>query len=422
MQWQRVRDALDGQDQIRARRERYLRRPDGMTTAQYDAYLSRAQYYPVCERTLRGMTGMVFRRRPVVTLPPRLEAMHDHATVDGQSLATLAERAVYEVLSVGRLGVLLDYTGQSATLRTPHVATYDAEHILSWTTHGDLLLRVVLREEDHVILELTIDDGVYTSARWVRPEPGGPWVMQHRHVPLFGGEPLTRIPVVFVGPYELLPTPPKPPFLDLADVALGHYRNSADYEHALYLTAQPTPWVSGALRSGDTPTAIGSGAFWVLPEGATAGMLEFSGAGIEAQRRAMLDKQDQMAALGARMIHEGKLRNEAADTARMRGRAELSLLTGTVNRVEEALARVLRTATEWLGDDPAAVSVELNRDWVEARMRPEELSALVRAWQSGGISSATLHENLQRGEIVPPERTVEDERDLIASDDGMPVV
>jgi hypothetical protein len=145
-------------------------------------------------------------------------------------------------------------------------------------------------------------------------------------------------------------------------------------------------------------------------------MLEFTGVGIEAQRQAMMDKEDRMAALGARMIHEGRNRNEASDTARMRGRSELALLTNVVNMSQAGLERILRLAAEWTGGNPNEVKVVFNRDWVETRMDANELTALIKAWQAGGISHQTLWENLQRGEIAPIDREFDEEKDLLESE------
>ena len=75
IQWARIRDALEGQDEIKENGEAYLKRPDGMTNSAYQAYKERAQFYPVAERTLRGMSGMVFRHPAQFEIPDRLEDM-----------------------------------------------------------------------------------------------------------------------------------------------------------------------------------------------------------------------------------------------------------------------------------------------------------------------------------------------------------
>jgi len=445
IQWARIRDALEGQDEIKDNGEAYLKRPDGMTNNAYDAYKDRAQYYPVIERTLRGMSGMVFRKPIKLELPTRLEPLIEAATTDGHSLRVMAENVINEVLSIGRYGILVDYPTENTTAASiPYLATYSAENITDWKIQLvdglRTLTRVVLKDDfdsdDESVndgaemrLELLLnEEGNYESRKWVAAnataETNGKdstqtWVLHGvPTVPTVNGKPLKKIPFVFINPYDLRPEVEKPPMLDLVDVNIGHYRNSADYEHALFLTSQPTPWVAGSITEKNKPTAIGSGAFWILPENATAGMLEFTGAGIAAMRTAMSDKEGRMASLGARMITEGQNRNEASDTARMRGNGEMSLLTNVVNMVEAGIERALRIAAEWVTGRPDDVTVKINRDWVETMMDPQTLTALVKAWQAGGMSHQTLYENLQSGEIAPVDRTYEEEKDLIEEEGG----
>ena len=444
IQWARIRDALEGQDEIKENGEAYLKKPDGMTQTAYDAYKERAQFYPVIERTLRGMSGMVFRKPIKVEMPTRLEPLIEAATTEGHSLRVMSENVINEVLSVGRHGILVDYPTENTTAASiPYLATYSAENITDWKIQLvdglRTLTRVVLKDdfdaddEDvndgaEMRLELILNaDGNYEARKWVaasadkKAADSGDmtWILVGEPtVPTVNGKPLKKIPFVFINPYDLRPEVEKPPMLDLVDVNIGHYRNSADYEHALFLTSQPTPWVAGNMNEKNTPSAIGSGAFWILPEGAQAGMLEFTGAGLEAMRTAMTDKEGRMASLGARMITEGKNRNEASDTAKMRGNGEMSLLTNVVNMVEAGIERALRIASEWVTGRPDDVEFKINRDWVETMMDPQTLTALVKAWQAGGMSHQTLYENLQSGEIAPVDRTYEEEKDLIEEEGG----
>jgi hypothetical protein len=441
-QWKRIRDALEGSDNVKEQGEAYLPRPSGMDLEMFKAYLKRAHYFPTTERTLRGLSGLVFRHAAQFELPPRLEPLREVATTDGYSLEVLAEQVTNEVLSVGRYGILLDYPSKNTTANSiPYLATYTAENITDWKVQFiegmRVLTRVVLRDSfdsdddddqqsSEQRLELILNaDGNYEMRKWqaagataTKSDDYGSWILSETMVPTVNGKPLKRIPFVFINPYDLRPDVEKPPMLDLVDVNLSLYRNSADYEHALFLTSQPTPWVAGAVNEEQKPTHIGSGAFWVLPEGTQVGMLEFQGAGIQAMERAMEAKKQEMAALGARMIHEGQNRNESQETAQMRGRSELSLLTNVVNMVEAGLYKILTTACEWIGANTSDLDVKLNRDWIATRMDAQALTALVKAWQSGAMSHQTLYENLQRGEIAPVDRSFEDEKDLIEEEGG----
>lgn len=443
-QWTKIRDVIDGEDKVKAQGQSYLPKPSGMTdTAMYTAYKLRSAFYPVAERTMRGLSGMVFRHSPVLELPDRMEEMRENLTTDGYSFEVLTEEIVREALTVGRYGILVDfpvYNSNSSVL--PHFATYFAEDIINWQQRfiggKKVLTRVVLRDdidntfgEDTVVyLELILnEEGHYEVRRWeaqVTDQRGvtnigttKTFVMTQTAVPIINGAPLDRIPFIFINTYNMRPDIVKPPFLDVVNVNLSHYRNSADYEHALYLTAQPTPWIAGQLDESSRPQSIGSGTIWYLPENSQAGFLEFKGQGVGAQRTAMQDKEDRMGALGARMIRDSSAINETAETVRLRGRGETSLLTSTVNMTTNGLRKAFRLAAEWVGADPDDIKILINQDFIETRMSPEELATLVRSWQAGAISRQTLHENLQKGEIVPPNRTMEEEEELIGEEDPL---
>lgn len=437
--YDKIRDVIAGEDRLKGAGSQYLPHPEGMTPQQYNRYLTGASFYAVAERTLRGMVGSVTRNAPILELPPRIEDMRQAATFEGHSLDVLLEDALREVLSIGRIAMLLDYpTDGAAPASAPFISTFNAESILDWKEElvggRQKLTYLRLHEnnddladtgvEQHLVLTL---EPAYTVKRFhVSTKRNGPAIQSVEEVqvggeitPTINGSPLFDIPAVVVSPYNLKADVEKPPFLDLVNVNLAHWRNSADYFWSLYLTSQPTPWVAGAINEKNKPTQIGSGAFWVLPEGATAGMLEFTGAGIAAQKTALDDLTAQMATLGARMVYDGKGRNETADTAKLRHRSELSLLHSSVNMVEAGLVKLLRLAAEWTAANTADdVTLRLHRDFVTAQMDPAVLTALIKAWQSGAISHDTLLMNLKKGEMVDANRALEDERDMIEQDGG----
>ena len=115
---------------------------------------------------------------------------------------------------------------------------------------------------------------------------------------------------------------------------LAHYRVSADHKHALFLTAQPTPWVTGAKEGDSEDLKIGSSTAWVFEaEGAKVGMLEFSGAGVEAMRLDLRDMQQQMSVLGARLLEVPPTHQEAASAVRMRHAGDDAVLQKIAGRL-----------------------------------------------------------------------------------------
>lgn len=418
--WARMRDCAAGEDAVKARRQEYLPRPGGQSERAYRAYLARAVWYGATERTLNGLAGAIFRHPPVVEAPDALARQLDTIAADGGPFEVLAQSVTREALLTGRAGLLADRAADANG--NPYLALYPSESILNWESallHGrQRLTRLVLREDMERCRELLLDTtGQYRVRLWRRKSrQAGTYEIAQEHRPTRAGQPLDFIPFTFVGARGLSPAVEKPPLADLAGMNLAHYRNSADYEQSLFLTGQPTPWIAGRLEARERPTSIGSGTIWHLPEGCSVGMLEFTGAGLAALRQAMLDKEARMVQLGARLLEAPKRTAETAEAVRLRGEAEassLSILAGTVGR---GLTRALRHIAWWQGLEPEAVTVRLNRDFVEARLTAPDILALVESWQKGAISRRTLYDNLRDGEVLPPDRDFDEEQRLIETD------
>lgn len=427
-QYQLIRDCLDGEDAVKDQGQLYVPKPDGMTAQNYTHYLDRACFYGAPEMTLRALVGLALRKDPVVSLPPRLEPMRLNATHDQAPISILIDDMVREVATMGRFGILLDFPTENANANTvPHFSTFNAESIEDFSTGfvdgRKVLTRVHLASDEDwedaaVTYELILEAGVYQFRRFIRDHHKNRVDVGENHIPTINGKPLNYIPFVMVSHEGLRPEHVTPPFLSLCKVAISHFKNSADREHAIFLTASPTPWVAGSIPANKVPTQIGSGAVWTLPEGTEVGMLEFTGAGVAAMKEIMEEKSETMISLGARMLSSTVNRNETIDTATQRTRSELALLHGVVVAVETALNRLLRLAAEWVGDNPDEATVTLSRDFIETSMEPKMIEQQMKLYLSGIISRASLHENLQNGEIVRADRSWEAEKDLIDEDGG----
>ena len=444
-QWRRVRDTIEGEERIKERGIVYLPKPEGMKGKDYNAYLTRGAFYGVTDRTLRGLTGLVFRVKPTIGLPAGIEPLQRLATTEGFTFEQALREAMREILSLGRYGLLVDMASTPGLANVPYLATYKAEQIFRWEerTEGGIrrLVRVLVREEQEtadgemttLIRELAIEDGIYVQKVYAEVESetqgrgsdaynsgdefdfiSGNFELRSVSMPKKNGLPMSDIPFWFVNVFDTRPRTDKPPMLDLANVNVGHWRNSTDREQSLFLTSQPTPYLFGIPKQ-DVPKSIGAATIWTSERSdVQAGFIEFSGPGIAAIRQAMLDKEDQMAALGARLIRDATTSsNVTAETTRLQSRSETSILTAGVHTVEEAFTDAARFAAEWVGGNPDEVSIEMNKDFVETRLDAQEIAALVAGWQAGAYSRATMHSQLQRGEIVPPTRTVEDEVALL---------
>ena len=423
--WKRVGDAVAGGDAIKKGAEEYLPKPSAQDDEDYAAYIKRARWYDVTDRTLIGLVGAVFRREPQIEAPTNFEDQLDDLSVSGSPWITTTREITRWTIGQGRVGVLVDRPPETVPVGiVPNVSIYAPLAIRDWSERRVLgrneLERVVLEEKDETdpkgnmlqYRELLIEEGRYIQRIW-RKDSSGKMVLAEEIVPIRQGTPLDFIPFCFFGPNDLNPDVEKPPLLGLADENIGHYQLSADYRQSLFLTAQPTPYATGAATD-ERPSAIGSGTSWFFADpNAKVGMLEFTGSGIDAIRQAMLDSEVRMVLLGARFFEVQKKAAEAAETLRLRFSSDSATLMTIARTVGEGCTKVLQWAADWAGIPSEDIVQTMNDDFVAMPLEPKQIEAYLKAWQSGAIAYTDLFNLLQRGDVIAEDREEDEVRNEV---------
>jgi hypothetical protein len=390
---------------------------DSQSEEEYLAYKARASFFGATARTREEYLDLVFRRAPVVALgaSDALKKFVADCDLWGLDFLRYARRVVGEVLAVGRCGSLVMWDQSER----PAVSLWRAEDILNWkverTGQTWTVVELVLRDAGRIRV-LKLVEGSCVQEVWKRS--GEAWELEHSVTVKREGVALPFIPFVFHGPRNSRAEPDRLPLADIIAANLDHYRLDADYKHGLHFAALPTAWVSGFDKG--TPLRIGSSAAWVSDvPGASAGFLEFSGAGLGHIERAMERVERRMALLGARMLEAQPAEGESS----LGQRGELCGLGSVVASLNESLTRVLHLAHWWteggerVGDAPG-VAFTMNTDLSAKALSGESLTAVVAAWRAGAISRETMLEVLKRGEVLPEGRTVAQERALIHRTSG----
>jgi len=439
--WTRARDCTEGSDAVKAKGVLYLPMLDSHGdvggNARYSAYVQRALFYNATNRTVDGFAGAVFQKAPSVTVPKEFEDNLKDITLTGTSLDMFGLEQMREILTTGRVGILVDMPTLDPDQKTldpeakPYLTSYRAEDIINWKTariNGrEVLQLVVLREATEVqdpndefvttdsdqyrVLEMR--GGVYTSTIWTKATPqSGLYEPGESVTPERLGKPLTYIPFLFVNALGTTAKVCRPPLIDLVDLNISHYRTSADLEHGRHFTALPQPWIAGGAP-GQEAVSIGAGGVWMLDKDGQAGMLEFTGQGLTALVTADTEKRKMMATLGARMLEEQSAQAETATAVTMRHSGEQASLRTLVQVLENGLTRALQMYLWWAGSeetpDDVEAGLELNKDFFAVRMGSEDLKSLVLALQADTISQKTFYYNLVIGEIARPGVTAEEE-------------
>ena len=411
--WARARDVLAGEDSVKAAGVTYLPKLDSQSEEEYTAYKARASFFGATRRTLEEYLDLVFRKAPGVVLGSGSGLGAFLADCDrwGAGFVSYARRVVSEVLGVGRAGTLVL---QDSASKRAFVSAWRAEDILDWAVERicgrTVLVLLVLKEGDRLRVFRMVE-AVCVQEVWAQAD--GTWAIGERNELQRDGAALKFIPFVFHGPRNSRPDVERLPLSDIITANLDHYRLDADYKHGLHFTALPTAWVSGFDKA--APLRIGSSTAWVSEvPGASAGFLEFSGAGLAHIERAIEKVERRMALLGARMLE----RSDAPGDEASGGSGQLCGLGSIVASLNQSLSRVLGVASWWFegGDLEEAigrVSFTMNTDLGARAMSGEEITAVVAAWRAGAISRETMLERFKRGEVLPDGRSVTQERALI---------
>jgi hypothetical protein len=448
--WTRCRDCYEGSDAVKARGQKYL---PALASHQknmllYFAYVMRALFFNAMARTVDALAGAIFQKPPMIVVPKSYEKQLADVTLTGEPMEMFSLKAAREVLKVGRAGVLVDMAAEEKGKKAseparPYLVNYRAEDIVGWGTiriEGDSRLALVVLHEvveandpkdpfmvlslDQyrvLMLEGEVDSLVYKQQLWRKPEGSDQFVIAEETNPARRGTPLDFVPFMFINATSIAPAIEKPPLLDLADVNLSHYRTSADLEHGRHFTALPTPWISGSI-AGDSneELAIGSGVAWQLEKDGSAGMLEFSGAGLGALVTADQEKRKMMATLGARMLEDVAVAAETATAVRMRHSGEGATLRTIAAVLEQGLTQVLQWLVWWQDttDKPQEVkaSLELNKEFFNLKADATEVQAALAALQAETISYATFYNRLAEGGWARSGVTADEERKEIEAD------
>jgi hypothetical protein len=450
-EWTKIRAFTAGSKAVKEAGESFLPKLDGMTAADYSAYKLRAEVYGAMDRTIDGMEGAIFRKEPRIETPEdaTTDAILKDVTQSGVDLKSFARDITREVMGPGRFGVLVDYPADPGEKARPYLVPYSTEKIVNWQTETingrETLVLVVLEEPDPISSQdgftqvsrkryrcLRLIGGVYTVQIWTAKDaaaaaiggvvpaasntvvPAGAtrdeYVMTTQSVPQRTGQALDAIPFFFFSPSGGHSIPQKPPLLDIADLCVQHYMASADYAHGLHYVALPFYYAFGVDKS--SKLALGPSAALISEnENAKCGIVEFTGGGLGAFENRLKSLEHKMAILGARLLEEQKREAETAEAMKMRSSGDESVLSGIAQAVGEQLALAVSRLLWWAGPsgDAPEVTIELNRDYVASAMDPAMLTALIQARQAGEISRETFLWNMHRGEVLPPDRTVEEE-------------
>jgi hypothetical protein len=401
---------FEGEKAVKSKGEKLLPRLSKQSNERYKSYKDKAVVFGVVARTVQALIATTFRKDPVFVLPKKLEYLREDCTGTGVPLISFAMNLLSNLLVTGRAGVLVDMP-ESGGL--PFLVLYDGDDITNWADDFVVLENSRLERdpndkfnmiETEGYLELSLDKGEYFVRTWGMDEKGNPIVLSTVQ-PLRFEKPLKFIPFAPVSSFGVEYDVSTPPMLPLAQLTHKSYMLSADKYLALHVLAVPTPVIISDIDETEMGVLeLGCDKALILPAGSDVKYLEFTGQGLGALEKAEQFLQDQMAALGAKMIL-GSTGNSTEKAAGVYDRSATSnsILVSVITSMEAALNKVLKWSAEWVGSNTDEAYCKFSKELLITNMDANMVNALVQAYLSNAIDVDTLWHNLSEGGFISAE-------------------
>ena len=429
--YEKIRDCLEGEEAVKDKGSLYLPIPEASADEtenmkKFKKYLQRAVFYGVTSRTTEGLVGQVFQKEIVFDVPTQFGFLQMDIDGAATTLEQHAKCTLEEIVSIGRGGLLVDSPvveeGQVVTRADvengsirPRVIFYRAEQIINWreiNVGGQTKLSLLVLKEDTEVdddgfefkhedrwREIRLDEetGTVYVQMWKRKdksktgqgetnefeEDGEPIQLLDKD-----GNQLQEIPFSFIGVLNNDSSVDEPPMNTLANLNIAHFRDSADYQQSSFLCGQPTPVFTGLTQQWvddnmSGPITLGSSNAVALPVGGQAQLLQ---AEPNSQPfEAMKHKEEQMKAVGAKLIEPGTVEKTATE-AEIEETSEASILSSAAKNVSAAYEKAIMYCSIFFGDSELSldeITVKLNSEFQITGLSAQERQEVVAAWQNG---------------------------------------
>jgi hypothetical protein len=448
--WCLMRDAYKGERHVKLQGVKYLSPTDSQVQdghgtksnsvgqRSYDAYRRRARFPNFTREAVQMAIGMMHSQPPEIKLPKAMESIRSNK---GENLSDLLRRINVEQLITGRLGLMVDLpTNPPSGEDLPYLAVYHTERLINWDDGASeevipqVLNLVVLDEsefERSSVFDwkktdkyrvLVMGDAAENEERGVYRQgvfTDSGFAEAGLSIPSWRGRTLDSIPFTIVNSCDIQADPDEPPLLDLGNICMAIYRGEADYRQNLFMQGQDTLVTTGGNFDSDDDVRTGTGARIDLPLGADAKYIGVESNGLEEQRVAIGNLEARASSMGAQTLDTTSRERESGDSLRIR----IAARTADMNQIAEtgagALEQALKSAAEWIGENPDEVSVKPNKEFGEMPLTGQSMVEMATARNAGWpISARSLHE-LSRKRRITTKTFEEEEAEAKAEKDSV---
>jgi hypothetical protein len=410
--WILIEDLMGGTYSMRKKHRRYLPQEPRELDESYDNRLARSVCPPYYQRLERMLAGMLTRK------PVRLEDTSDSITeqlfdvdMQGNDLNVWTYETARKLVRYGHLGTLVDAPTDGGR---PYWCTYTPRQILGWRTElkdGQQALSMLRLSET-----VTVPDGEYgeKDVQQIRLlTPGGYQLHQKGDDGEFritdeGTTSLGEIPFSVAYSNRVGYLESRPPLEDIAELNLKVYQVQSDLDNQLHISAVPMLAFFGFPSAAEEVSA-GPGEALAFPAEGKAEYIEPKGTSFDYQFRRLEQIASQINELGLSAVLGQKLSAETAEAKRIDRSQGDSTMMVIAQNVQDMIDNCLQYHAQYLGQAAAAGSCFVNRDFIGARLEPQEIQSLLQLYTAGTITQETLLRQLSDGEVLGDDFNVDEE-------------
>jgi hypothetical protein len=416
--WMLIEDLMGGTYGMRRKHRRYLPQEPRELDESYDNRLARSVVAPYYQRLERMLAGMLTRK------PVRLEDTSDVITeqlfdVDMQNndLNVWTYETARKLVRYGHVGVLVDAPQDGGR---PYWVSYTPRQILGWRTEakdGQQALSMLRLSET-----VTIPDGEYGEkvVQQIRLlTPGGYQLHQKGDDGEFritdeGTTSLSEIPFSVAYSNRVSYLESRPPLEDIAELNLKAYQVQSDLDNQLHISAVPMLAFFGFPSAAEEVSA-GPGEAIAFPADGRAEYIEPGGTSFQYQFQRLEALASQINELGLSAVLGQKLTAETAEAKRINRSQGDSTMMVIAQNMQDMIDNCLQFHAQYLGQNEAAGSSRVNRDFMGTRLEPQEINSLLQLYTAGTITQETLLQQLSDGEVLGDDFDVEEELDATSN-------
>jgi hypothetical protein len=418
MHWILIEDLMQGTYGMRRKHRRYLPQEPRELDESYDNRLARSVVPPYYQRLERLLAGMLTRKpvRLVDTSDTITEQLFD-VDLNGNDLNVWTYETARKMVRYGHVGTLVDAPADGGR---PYWVHYTPRQILGWRTEakeGKQELTMLRLQE-----VASIPDGDYGEklVEQVRVLMPGEYQIHQKddkgdfRIIDEGRTSLSEIPFSIAYANRVGFIESRPPLEDIAELNLKTYQIQSDLDNQLHISAVPMLAFYGFPSSAEEVSA-GPGEAIAFPAEGRAEYIEPGGTSFEYQFKRLEALALQINELGLSAVLGQKLTAETAEAKRINRSQGDSTMMVIAQNMQDMIDNCLQFHAQYLGQNEAAGSCHVNRDFMGTRLDPQEINSLLQLYTAGTITQETLLQQLSDGEVLGDDFDVEEELEATAN-------